>query len=48
MSTTADAIHEHTMLRDSASPLFTSLDLAGIVAAIIMALGPLTAYALGF
>lgn len=48
MSTTAYAIHEHAVPRDGATPLFTPLDLAGIVATIIMALGPLTAYALGF
>jgi len=28
--------------------LYTSLDFAGLIAAVIMALGPLTAYAVGF
>lgn len=36
-------------LHDARSgPLFTGLDVVGIIAAIVMALGPLTAYTVGF
>lgn len=39
-----------TMTRSYADrrPVYSSLDIAGLVAATIMALGPLTAYAVGF
>lgn len=34
--------------RVRSGPLFSGLDVAGIIAAIVMALGPLTAYTAGF
>jgi hypothetical protein len=48
MAVTADAFpRDYVGTRDHSRPLFTSLDVVGIIAAIVMALGPLTAYAVG-